>query len=908
MEYKKSIIFLILTIFLFSIASVCASDVSDTVIAGEDTQAIEFDQIDEISTTDESQTTIETNGTEVLTAANEEGTEMLNAGNGETTAAQSNPDTLSLEEKTYTDSMAESAIQQFCVNTEGEKSHSRLFDSDSIPAEVSVKVDNITYGDKAVIEVTVPVDATGNVTVTIGEKSYTENVSSSKAIFIVTGIASGNYTVNATYNGDLKYDSGNNFTKLEVSKVKIDKKDIFVVDYANGTIVVTVFKDATGNITVNVGGHTYNSTLVDGKTFIFFDDETPGEHDIDVIYWGDENHEGNSIASNISVPKFDSPLSVDAQSIEYGEPAVIIVNLPENATGNVSVEIDGVLYDGEEVHDGVAEFTIKNLTVGIRTIAVEYTGDDNYASNHTTANITVSKANPEIRMNIEVDGDSLNIIINAPQDVMKPVLVDLDGVGYYVNMTDGKGKLVIDGLAGGLHEVIAIYIGDDRYNQVELASESFEVSNIPSELSLKVDNITYGDKAVIEVTVPSDATGNVTVTIGEKSYTENVSSSKAILIVGGLGCGNYTVNATYNGDMKYASGSNVANLEVSKAKIFIKAIDNGNCQVLVFVSENITANVTVKVGDNIYEAAVEDAVAMFDLSNEKVGFHDLEIICSGDENHTEAYANLSITVNKVKTQISANPVTTSYNVNSNLVISLKDVEGNPIGGAEISVDLNGVKTYTTDTNGQVKVSTKGLSPKSYTAKISFDGDDNYEKSSKNIRVTVKKANPKLAASFKMYKLSTKVKKYTITLKDNTGKAISKAKVTLKVNGKTYKATTNSKGKATFNIKLNKKGTFKATVTFNGNRYYNKVSKKVNIKVISTFKTVSKGSKDKAMVKQIQQALKNNGYYLTYNGHYLKIDGNYNVYTEKSVKEFQHDKGLKVTGKVDEKTAKKLGII
>ena len=294
------------------------------------------------------------------------------------------------------------------------------------------------------------------------------------------------------------------------------------------------------------------------------------------------------------------------------------------------------------------------------------------------------------------------------------------------------------------------------------------------------------------------------------------------------------------------------------------------------------------------------------FDDETPGEHDIDVIYWGDENHTEAYANLSITVNKVKTQISANPVTTSYNVNSNLVISLKDVEGNPIGGAEISVDLNGVKTYTTDSNGQV--STKGLSPKSYTAKISFDGDDNYEKSSKNIRVTVKKANPKLAASFKMYKLSTKVKKYTITLKDNTGKAISKAKVTLKVNGKTYKATTNSKGKATFNIKLNKKGTFKATVTFNGNRYYNKVSKKVNIKVISTFKTVSKGSKDKAMVKQIQQALKNNGYYLTYNGHYLKIDGNYNVYTEKSVKEFQHDKGLKVTGKVDEKTAKKLGII
>ena len=42
--------------------------------------------------------------------------------------------------------------------------------------------------------------------------------------------------------------------------------------------------------------------------------------------------------------------------------------------------------------------------------------------------------------------------------------------------------------------------------------------------------------------------------------------------------------------------------------------------------------------------------------------------------------------------------------------------------------------------------------------------------------------------------------------------------------------------------------------------------------------------------------------------YLKIDGIYHGCTERSVREFQHDKGLKVTGKVDEKTAKKLGII
>lgn len=67
-------------------------------------------------------------------------------------------------------------------------------------------------------------------------------------------------------------------------------------------------------------------------------------------------------------------------------------------------------------------------------------------------------------------------------------------------------------------------------------------------------------------------------------------------------------------------------------------------------------------------------------------------------------------------------------------------------------------------------------------------------------------------------------------------------------------------------------------------------------------------KDKSTVKAIQRALKNHGYYLSYKGHYLKVDGKFKSCTERSVKQFQKDKGLKVVGKVDEKTAIKLGLI
>ena len=69
------------------------------------------------------------------------------------------------------------------------------------------------------------------------------------------------------------------------------------------------------------------------------------------------------------------------------------------------------------------------------------------------------------------------------------------------------------------------------------------------------------------------------------------------------------------------------------------------------------------------------------------------------------------------------------------------------------------------------------------------------------------------------------------MKNSKGKGVKKVKVTLKVKGKTYKAKTNAKGKATFKIKkLTKKGKYGATMTFKENKYYNKATKKVKITI------------------------------------------------------------------------------
>ena len=187
---------------------------------------------------------------------------------------------------------------------------------------------------------------------------------------------------------------------------------------------------------------------------------------------------------------------------------------------------------------------------------------------------------------------------------------------------------------------------------------------------------------------------------------------------------------------------------------------------------------------------------------------------------------------KVATKITAPKVTATYNVAKKLVITLTDKDGKALANKKVTVKVGTIsKTLNTNAKGQVSLNVATIVPKTYTATVKFAGDDGYLASSVSPKVVVSKAKPKITAKAKTFKVKVKTKKYTVTLKNNKGKVMKKVKLTLKVGKKTYKATTNSKGKATFKItKLTKKGKYTATIKFAGSKYYKALSKKAKITV------------------------------------------------------------------------------
>ena len=260
------------------------------------------------------------------------------------------------------------------------------------------------------------------------------------------------------------------------------------------------------------------------------------------------------------------------------------------------------------------------------------------------------------------------------------------------------------------------------------------------------------------------------------------------------------INATYKDNSKFSAkftdkfGNRLANTNVT------------------FIVENITINTTTDA----------NGIASFTID-----FHAGTYNVSSINPVTSQSVDNKIIVSPLASKLTASNVTMIYNTDKSLTAILKDVNENALAKQDVFISING-KTYktTTDANGQVSFKIT-LPVKTYTATITFKGDNNYINSIVKSTVVVNKATPKLTAKKATFKAKKKTKKYSITLKDNKGKAIKKAKVTFKVKGKTYKATTNNKGKATFKItKLTKKGKYKATIKYTGNNNFKAVTKTI----------------------------------------------------------------------------------
>ena len=525
---------------------------------------------------------------------------------------------------------------------------------------------------------------------------------------------------------------------------------------------------------------------------------------------------------------------------------IILIDNEENPLSGISVSvklINAKNYTTDE--NGQIKIAVKNVIPDIYLANIFFEGNKLYLKSNATSKIIVNKQSATLTANTVTTtfNDNKDLIITLKNDQGSPisgvrVFVDLDGVKNYTTDENGEIKIPSLNLVPDNYKV-KITFNENSYYLGTSAETAVIVKKANTKLT--VDSMANSTNLIVSL---MDEQGNpvngTSISVDMKGINNYTTDSKGQINIptDNLAPGNYNVKIKFNGNENYAGSSEETTFIVKKSSELTanNVIANYNeiKHLIITLKDGegkAIKNASVSVDLNGVKNHTTDSEGQIKIPIHKItpNNYNVRIKFDGNSHYIGTSTETAVIVKKATAEITANSVTTIYNTAKNLVITLKDSAGNPIINASVSVNLKGIENYTTNENGQIKIPVQKLTPKTYVAKISYGGDNNYVGSDSYGVVVVKKITSKLTAKAKTFKVKTKTKKYSVILKTNKNKAIKNTKVYLKVNGKTYAAKTNKKGKATFKItKLTKKGKFTAVVTYKGSAYYNKTTKKVKI--------------------------------------------------------------------------------
>ena len=650
----------------------------------------------------------------------------------------------------------------------------------------------------------------GNVIVTVNNKDYSVNIVNGKGTAVGVKLAAGTYDFTAAWAGNDNYNAVGDSGKFSVAKVDsiidVEVSDIKVGEDA--VISVKLLSDATGSITVTVNGKDYTETVVNGVANVKVADLKAGTYDVAVKYSGDNNYNAAVATSSFTVSKVDSTMDVTVNDIVFGGDLIVDAVLPDDATGEVVITVNGVDYH-VSIENGKATGTISGLVAGDYTVTVKYVGDDKYVGVEVAENVNVAKAQPVLGVVIaDVDyGNGFVIeatltgVNSAP--LSGNVIVTVAGKEYTVKVTDGKGIATGDRLAAGTYAFAAAWAGDDNYNIVT-ENGDFKVNKVDSSVAVNVNNIKVGEELTITVNVPSDATGDVTVSVDGKEYKVAIENGKAVKTISGLKADDYTVTVKYAGDNNYNEATADAEFSVSKISdynmdISVPEIKEGvNSTISVDLPKDATGTVTVEIDGKKYTANVIDGTANVIVSGLSAGDYNITTVYSGDAKYDSMTKKGNITViPNVNVNLDVSDVEMIYHDGSRLIAKLTDFQGKPIVNATIYFSINGV-TYakTTDANGTASIGLN-LESGAYPVIVAYNGSASYSKISKNITVTI---NPSIIADdlVKMYKNDTK---FSAKFLGSDGKVLADTPIKFNINGVLYSRITNNDGVGSLAINL-----------------------------------------------------------------------------------------------------------
>ena len=673
---------------------------------------------------------------------------------------------------------------------------------------IDVAVSDIKVGEDAVISVKLLSDATGSVTVTVNGKDYTETVVNGVANVKVADLKAGTYDVAVKYSGDNNYNAAVATSSFTVSKVD-STMDVTVNDIVFGgdLIVDAVLPvDATGEVVITVNGVDYHVSIENGKATGTISGLAAGDYTVAIKYVGDDKYTGVEVAENVNVAKAQPVLGVVIADVDYGNGFVIEATLTgvngAPLSGNVIVTVAGKEYI-VEVTDGKGIFTGDKLAAGTYGFATAWAGNDNYNAVAENGDFKVNKIDSTVAVNaddIKV-GENVTVTVNVPTDATGDVIIIVDGVDYTVAIENGKAVKTIADLKANDYTVTVKYSGDNNYNANQNTTE-FTVSKISDyNMNITVPEFKEGVNSTINVVLPKDATGTVTVEIGGKNYTANVTDGVANVIIPGLGVGDYNITTTYSGDAKYdlmTKKGNITvipnvnvNLDVSDVEMFYHDGSRLVAKLTDFQGKPIV-NATIYFSINgVTYAKTTDANGTASIGlNLESGAYPVIVAYNGSASYSKISKNITVTINP---SIIADDLVKMYKNDTKFSAKFLGSDGKVLANTTVKFNINGVLYTRTTNNDGVGSLAINLRPGEYvlTAYNPVTGEQ------QGFNITVKS----LIVTQDLTKYYMNASSFQATIYDKNGSLAVGKNVTFNINGVFYTRTADENGVVSLAINL-----------------------------------------------------------------------------------------------------------
>ena len=610
-----------------------------------------------------------------------------------------------------------------------ESYNSTKFTIDLIDSSIAVEAKDIKCGEEAVITATVTNGATGTVTFFVNGKTYVVDITDSVATLKIADLTTGDYPVFAYYNGDKYYKTSYNSTTFNVAKLAstttVNVSDIKVGEDA--VISIAVPEITSGVVSVTVGDAIYNVAVVDGKGTLTLSGLASGSYDVVAKFNGDDKYLASEDSAKFNVTKLASTIDIAVDNIKVGENAVISVALPEDATGDVIISVNGKNYTVMTKY-GMANVTISDLANGTYSVDVFYNGDDIYAPIKNSTAFTVSKVS-DYNMTVDiadiVKGENATITVSVPEDGTGSVIVTINGTDYNGTVVNGTAKVIIPGLDEGSYKVVTFYTGDNKYDSM-IVNGTITVNKNTRTTLIMDDVVKYfrGSQKLIAKLVDGfgNPIANATVyfTINGRVYAKITDENGMASMGIGLVPNEYKVNALFNGTKDHDKST-------ANATVTVKSTILGNDTTLYFLNGTkyvakfldsdgkALANTTVKFNINgVFYTRVTDENGMASL-NIRLDPNSY-IITAYNPVTGEQRAN-EVTV---LPRIIAEDLSMKYLDGSSFNATLVDGQGKAVAGVNITFNVNGVFYHkTTDANGVARLNIR-LMPGDYIITSTYD--------------------------------------------------------------------------------------------------------------------------------------------------------------------------------------------